>query len=282
MLEHARNDALTQRARYAAGWTMDAWFTSGGRRGGLGRGKRVQVINPECGTNASSAARLAFLKKCLGMAGSIPTVQLTSAGFFGSATSDNGDLTWQTISNLAAVRNAIGGVTDVALPESSLLAVGVDVTASDQRQWWFERSRGLICEVERWHGGWKQEELERRKVQVNGLTLLGFVCGEVYEWPEEQVRSALRDVDVVAVSAHVEVNRQWQRRIAPTLRRWAFQRRFQMIASRCGAALAQSHTADYDRVRACDNWFVYRNGRPFPGQRQGTRVELSAREVAAR
>jgi hypothetical protein len=210
------------------------------------------------------------------------TVHLTSAGFFGSATSSDGDLTWRTISNPAALKNAIGGVVDLVLPRSALLAVGVDLTPSDQRQWWFERNRGIICEVERWYGGWEQDELERRKVRVNGLTFLGFVCGEVYEWPETQVRDALRDVDVVAVSAHVEVNRQWQRRIEPTLRRWAFQRRFQMIASRCGAALAQSHTANYDSVRACDNWFVFRNGSPFPGQRQGTRVELSPREVAPR
>src|SRR3569833_118421 len=117
---------------------------------------------------------------------------------------------------------------------------------------------------------------------MNGFTLLGFVCGEAYEWPEDQLCAALRDVDVVAVSAHVEVNRQRRRRIEPTHRRWAFHRRFQMIASRCGAALAQSHSGDYDRVRVCDNWFVFRNGSPFPGQRQGTRVELSPREVAPR
>jgi hypothetical protein len=72
--------------------------------------------------------------------------------------------------------------------------------------------------------------------------LLGFVCGEGYEWPEGDLAEALPGVDVVVISAHVEVNRIWEPAIDQGMKRWAFQRRFRFISQQAGAALAHART----------------------------------------
>jgi hypothetical protein len=105
-----------------------------------------------------------------------------------------------------------------------------------------------------------------------GYTLLGFVCGETYEWPEHDLAAELHGVDVVVVSAHVEVNRIWEREIDPELKRWAFQRRFQFISQHTGAALAHARGTDDAYVRNCDDWFVHRGDAPFPGPRIGVSI----------
>lgn len=102
--------------------------------------------------------------------------------------------------------------------------------------------------------------------------MLGFVCGEGYEWPVDELTRALSGIDVVVVSAHVEVNRIWEREIDPELKRWAFQRRFQLISGCAGAALAHARGTDHTYVRNCDDWFVYRGEDPFPGPRVGTPI----------
>ena len=104
-----------------------------------------------------------------------------------------------------------------------------------------------------------------------GFTLLGFVCGEFYEWLEGELIEALdaHHVDLLLVSAHKKVNRVDDRKVSPHYKRWAFQRRFQAISPYCGAALAQARGFDDRYVRNCDDWFVHRSGDPFPGRRVG-------------
>ncbi|MGH7634063.1 MAG: hypothetical protein ACRENC_10070 [Gemmatimonadaceae bacterium] len=105
-----------------------------------------------------------------------------------------------------------------------------------------------------------------------GYTLLGFVCGEAYEWQERDLAAELSGIDVVVVSAHVEVNRIWDREIDPGLKRWAFQRRFQFISQYAGAALAHARGINDAYVRNCDDWFVHRGSVPFPEPRVGTPI----------
>lgn len=144
---------------------------------------------------------------------------------------------------------------------------------SDQRQWWFcggEDHRH--SEILRWNTSRDATPLSQRRVTHAGYTLLGFVCGEAYEWHERDLAAELSDIDVVVISAHVEVNRIWDREIDPGLKRWAFQRRFQFIAQHAGAALAHARGTDEGYVRNCDDWFVHRGSDPFPGSRVGLSI----------
>ena len=109
---------------------------------------------------------------------------------------------------------------------SLMVAVGVDVTMTDQRQWWVAGGRGLVKEIFRKNDDRCASPLNERRVAHAGYTFLGFVCGEAYEWSKSDLADHLKGVDLVAVSAHRSVNRVWNRRVTdPRSKRWAFQRR---------------------------------------------------------
>jgi hypothetical protein len=159
-----------------------------------------------------------------------------------------------------------------ACPASLMFAVGVDVTEDDQRQWWFEGGVGFHREIQRAGALRPKTAIEGRLIQHAKFALLGFVCGECYEWPEDELICALQkhNVDVVAVSAHKKVNRVASPEVPEDYKRWAFQRRFQLLSRYCGAALAQARGLDAQLVRNRDNWFVHQGELPFPGSSEGT------------
>jgi len=267
-----------EQAGPARGWTNEVAFARGGRKPKAGdEALRVIVLNPEIGTGSSAPVRRALLHAAIERAGdSGPTLIVTPAGFFGCSVDAEGDAHWPGNLDITALEHELADATR-AWPSSLMVAVGVDVHGHDQRQWWFAGGEGRRrCEVLRASDERDATPLDARVVTHAGYTLLGFVCGEGYEWHEGQLTSALSDVDVVVVSAHVEVNRIWDREIDPGLKRWAFQRRFQLIAGYAGAALAHARGPDETYVRNCDDWFVHRGGDPFPGPRVGVPITANA------
>ncbi len=258
----------------ARGWTNTAAFArSGWRAPSEDDSLRVVVLNTESGTASSTSARRALLVAAVERASNAgPTVLITPAGFFGCTIDAAGNPHWQGIVDIAVLKDEL---IDLARswPASLMVAIGVDVAGDDQRQWWLVGGgESLQCEVLRGSATRAATPLSRRSVKHAGHTLLGFVCGEGYEWPEAELAAALVGIDVVAVSAHVEVNRIWDPEIDQGLKRWAFQRRFRFISEYAGAALAHARGADDNYVRNCDDWFVHRGEEPFPGPRVGETI----------
>ena len=266
----------------ARGWTNETAFARGGWKPKPNDDSlRLIVLNTESGTGSSLAARRALLHAAIQRVGNLgPAVLVTPAGFFGCAVDMEGEAHWPGTVDLAALEAELTGAAR-SWPSSLMVAIGVDSSGHDQRQWWFAGGEGRRqCEVLRGNEERDATQLSSRVVIHAGFTLLGFVCGEGYEWPEDDLVPALAGVDVVVVSAHVEVNRIWDRGIDPGLRRWPFQRRFQLISGHAGAALAHARGTDTNYVRNCDNWFVHRGDEPFPGPRVG--VPIAAAAEAAR
>lgn len=255
----------------ARGWTNTCVFAQhGGQPTSNADGLRVVVLNIESGTACSMPARRALLEAAITRVGDDgPTLLVTPAGFFGFGVGRDGALSWTGVTDVASLENDLAGLAR-SWPTSLMVAVGVDRDGNDQRQWWFcGGERGRRCEILRWSSSRDATQLSQRRVTHAGYTLLGFVCGEAYEWQERDLAAELSGIDVVVVSAHVEVNRIWDREIDPGLKRWAFQRRFQFISQHAGAALAHARGIDDTHVRNCDDWFVHRGSDPFPGPRVG-------------
>jgi hypothetical protein len=255
----------------ARGWTNQAAFARDGTNGSKRKGAlRVVVLNTESGTGGDASDQRSLLAAAVQRAGeSTPSVIITPAGFYGCAIDADGEPRWHGVARVASLRDELVELA-ASWPSSLRVAVGVDVACDDQRQWWLaggRRERPL--EIRR---GAERSSIAERRISHAGFTLLGFVCGECYEWEKRELASALTDVAVVAVSAHVEVNRIWKRRIDPKRKRWSFHRRFRFISTYAGAALAHVRGADDRYVRNCDDWFVHRGGEPFPGPRVGVPV----------
>lgn len=235
---------------------------------------RVTVINPEAGTSALAHERLALLEAAVSaVLEPSPTLYLASAGFFGFRVEADRTLAWIPIASFDALRSRLETVVDRWSPHA-YLAVGVDGDdGNDQRQWWFRGGHGRILEIERYRS---PKPLRDRIVDLDGYRAIGFVCGEAYQHDEEDLMRTIdaEHVDLVAISAHEHANRVWASTVAPSARRWAFQRLFQRISSGAGAALAHAHGDDASRVRNCDNWFVSRGEDPFSGSRTGVRIEV--------
>lgn len=271
MKSQTRERMKDEQAGPARGWTNEAAFTRGGRKAKAGEDSlRVVVLNTESGTASSLSARRALLLAAVQRASSsAPTVLVTPAGFFGCAIDAEGTPHWPGNIDITSLENELADAA-CSWPSSLIVAVGVDVAGHDQRQWWFAGGEDMRrCEVLRGSEVREATPLSGRVVIHAGYTSLGFVCGEGYEWPEDELTPVLSGIDVLAVSAHVEVNRIWDREIDPGLKRWAFQRRFQLISGYAGAALAHARGADESYVRNCDDWFVHRGEDPFPGPRVG-------------
>lgn len=263
-----------QERRLALGWINVVTFSSASE-GKCNRQKdaqlQVAVCNLAPGVPRSQKERLDLLCKITRQLPEFTSfVLLMPAGFFGYYVRP--DETWKWTENVESDNLKIQLNEIVASwPSSRMLAVGVDLSGNDQRQWWFQGGCGFEREIVRANRHRPATALEERLIRHSGYTLLGFVCGECYEWPKETLISAVQqhNVDVVAVSAHRQVNRTWEPVIPLHYRRWAFQRRFQCISSFCGAALAQVRGHDDAYVRNCDDWFVHRAGELFPGPRVG-------------
>jgi hypothetical protein len=127
----------------------------------------------------------------------------------------------------------------------------------------------IVCEISRGLHG-VPTPLSGRIVSHHSFRVMGFVCGEVWEYSPADLVPALEEVDLVAVSAHSQVNRIWERAISADYRRWPFHCRFALLAESCGAALAQARGVEEHYVVNCDNWFVHRDASPFSGERYGT------------
>jgi hypothetical protein len=262
----------------ARGWTNAFTFAKGGwePRPGDDGALRVLVLNTESGTGSSMSVRHALLAAAIERAADKEaTVLVTTAGFFGCDINADGRPSWPGIGDISGLQGELIALAR-SWPRSLMVAVGVDVTGSDQRQWWFAGGEGSRrCEILRDNETRAATPLAERRVLHAGYGLLGFVCGEGYEWPETELATALSNVDVVAVSAHVEINRIWEPAIDPELKRWAFQRRFRFISGYAGAALAHARGTDDRYVRNCDDWFVHRGGEPFPEPRVGVALVVS-------
>ena len=255
----------------ARGWTNECVFARhGDQPSSDGDALRVVVLNIESGTAGSIAARRALLTAAIERVGdSGPTLLVTPAGFFGFGVAPDGAVSWTGVADITLLENDLSRLAR-SWPTSLMVAVGVDRDSDDQRQWWFCGGEGRRrCEISRSGTSRDATPLSQRRVTHAGYTLLGFVCGEAYEWPQPDLAADLPGIDIVVISAHVEVNRIWDREIDPGLKRWAFQRRFQFIAQHAGAALAHARGIDDAYVRNCDDWFVHRGNDPFPGPRVG-------------
>jgi len=259
----------------ARGWTNTCVFTRGGGQPESNEDAlQIVVLNTASGTASSINARCALLSAAVERVGatSRPTVLVTTAGFFGCHIDLHGAPCWPGIADVGSLEREL---TEFARswPESLIVAVGVDRDGGDQRQWWFAGAEGgRRSEILRASASRPATPLSQRRVAHAGYTLLGFVCGEGYEWAEHDVAEELSGVDVVVISAHVEVNRIWEPAIDEGLKRWAFQRRFRFISQYAGAALAHARGTDANYVRNCDDWFVHRGKEPFPGPRVGDAI----------
>lgn len=260
----------------AAGWVSREPFGRGGTRGrSATEAVSVIVLNPDCGTSWSEPARLGLLAAAAArseMAASRPTLMLAASGFFGYAARPYGDSRWTGDGDREWRRAALESLV-AEWPSSALLAVGVDFGGDAQEQWWLKGGSGLVKVIVR--SAYKSHApLADRRVVHGDLTFLGFVCGEAYERSEDEFVAQLESgVDVVAISAHVRVNRISAPCVtSSSAKRWAFQRRFQLISGYAGASLSHARANDDRYVRDCDNWFVHRGEDPFPGERSGQRI----------
>ena len=255
----------------AQGWIRAETFRQGGRKASADSGVTVAVVNPKCDTAWTDSARLELLKSAYAHA---PTntslVLLTSGGFFGYAAKSDGNGGWTDGGDRVARERALVGLVQ-KWPACVALAVGVDFGGAQQEQWWLRGGSRTVKRIVR-----DESELDERLVEHDGLAFLGFVCGESYEWDEPTLLAEVgRSADVVAISSHVRMNRQWSRTVDNPKTKWfAFQRLLQSVSRRGGACLAHAR-ADLERdyVRDCDNWFVHRGGVPFPGARHGRPVQ---------
>ena len=271
MKEHDHELGHDSQDGHTRGWTNACIFARhGSQPASTADGLRVVVLNIETGTACSMDARFALLEAAVARVGDKgPTLLVTPAGFFGFGVARDGALSWTGIADIVSLENDLTALAR-SWPASLMVAVGVDRDGDDQRQWWFCGGEERRCsEILRSSTSRDATPLAQRRVMHAGYTLLGFVCGEAYEWPERDLAAELPATDVVVVSAHVEVNRIWDREIDAGLKRWAFQRRFQFISQHAGAALAHARGIDDAYVRNCDDWFVHRGSDPFPGPRVG-------------
>jgi hypothetical protein len=231
----------------------------------------MSILNTESGTGTSLNARRALLIAAVErVRNDGPTVLITPAGFFGCTIDVDGIPRWPGLDATSLKVELI--MLARSWPPSIMVAIGVDIAGHAQQQWWLSGGGILHRQIARGSETQTVTPLSDRSVAHAGFTLLGFVCGEGYEWEETEFVEALSGKDVVAVSAHVEVNRTWKPEIDPGYKRWAFQRRFQLISAHCGAALAHARGADDNYVRNCDDWFVHRGGPLFPEPRIGTPI----------
>lgn len=230
----------------ARGWTNACAFARGGGQPESNEDAlQIVVLNTESGSASSIDARCALLCSAVDrVRDSGPTVLVTPAGFFGCHINLDGAPSWSGIADVDSLERELIGLAR-SWPESLIVAVGVDHDSDDQRQWWFAGGESRRrSEILRASASRLATPLSQRRVAHAGYTLLGFVCGEGYEWPERDVAEVLPGVDVVVISAHVEVNRIWEPAIDEGLKRWAFQRRFRFISQHAGAALAHAHGTD--------------------------------------
>lgn len=260
----------------AHGWTNEARF---GHRGGAAppgeTTLRVVVLNTESGTGSSRSERLALLSAAVErVRGDEPTVLITPAGFFGCTIDADGNPHWPGL-DAASLELELVELAR-SWPPSLMVAIGVDIAGDEQQQWWLGGGGELQRRIARGSEVQAVTELSERVVSHAGFRLLGFVCGEGYKWNAAELVAMLPAVDVVAVSAHVEVNRTREPEINPEYKRWAFQRRFQLISEHAGAALAHARGADDRYVRNCDDWFAHRGGPLFPEPRVGTPITSGA------
>lgn len=252
----------------ARGWTNKSAFARGGIRAEpTGDALQVVILNTEAGTASTIAARCALLSAAIGRIGDRgPAVLVTPAGFFGCSIDLDGRPRWLANVDVGSLERELSRLAR-SWPASLIVAVGVDPSGDDQRQWWFAGGDGQRrAEIRR--SGPATPLLQRRVVHA-GYALLGFVCGEGYEWLERDLTEVLPETDVVVISAHVKVNRIRKPEIDEGVKRWAFQRRFRFISRQAGAALAHARGSDDSYVRNCDDWFVHRGEAPFPGPRVG-------------
>ena len=252
----------------ARGWIYTALFGHGGTIGRPGTGLAVHAINPERGTNFSLTARLTLLGRALqkSVPRSSATVYLTAAGFLGCATLPGNtprELRWLTLMPAQVSwleRNLIAMMA--GFRRATWLAVGVDISPSDQQLWWCQgRSRTI---------------LKMRRVDDPGAFKIGrfwvrpFICGAIIGKAGVKLdrRRHLATVDVVLDASHASLNREWN---GPPGSSWqAFHSIIYDIGRTNGAVFAHAHGADFrGTVRDCDNWVVYRGRRPFPGERRG-------------
>lgn len=154
----------------------------------------------------------------------LPTVLLTPAGFFGCAIDDEGEPSWPGIDEKRRLRARLEEIAR-RQPKGIAIEVGIDVGGSDERQRWFAGGVSFLKELLRKNARRDATELSLRKVTHAGYTLIGFVCGESYEWCETELVAELGEADVVVISAHTKVNRIWAPAVGLRVRRWAFHRR---------------------------------------------------------
>ncbi|HYI00690.1 hypothetical protein [Hyalangium sp.] len=262
----------------AQGWIATAKF---GKRGIRAQDDRstltVHALNPERGTDWSISGRLDLLERALMTAPPErgETIYLTTAGWFGCAT-PKGDtatgLTWLCLSEAEeeSLKKAVGLLVE-KLPQTTQVAIGVDrrYGYDDQQElWWFQ---GGYSDVQATHVR-THKPVPR---SIGDYRVLAFICGAIYGFggPALDVGRDLSGTDVVLDAGHASLNRQWNPQVPLSRKRWAFHRSIRKIGTQCGAVFSHAHGDDYAYVRNCDNWIVYRNEPPFPGKREGRRIQ---------
>jgi hypothetical protein len=124
-------------------------------------------------------------------------------------------------------------------------------------------------------------ELSQRRVTHASYTRLGFVCGEAHEWPERELAAELHGVDVVVVSAQVEVNRIWEREIDPELNAG---RSSVASSSLRNTPVLPSLTRVEPTMRACATAMTgcasRRGSIPWPARRQADRLIAASEPLA--
>jgi hypothetical protein len=148
--------------------------------------------------------------------------------------------------------------------------VGKDVPF--QEQWWFRGGHNEpVARLVR-----AATDLAKRKFRVGKFSVMGFVCGEV--WDGGSSFNPSKDtagIDLILDLAHASLNRVWARNVRP-YPRCAFQRMLFDLRTKCGAMVAFAHDVDLKErslvrdpkerslVRRQDNWIVFRGENPFP------------------
>lgn len=239
----------------------------GGRRpSNKGKALQVVAIHVERGTGSTVAARANLLARAIEAAPpNEPTLYLTTAGFFGmdtkpgASTKEDGLHFFQPRG--PSVTKALLRVAG-SLPAHAHVLAGVDEPdANDEQELWLVSGGEIVGEPVRR----EDQPVHDRIFEVDGFRVLPFVCGEIYDGgitfdPETD----LKKIDVVADAAHASVNRSHD----PD-RRWSyapFQRRFLDIAPHAAAVLAHAHDNNERLVRCRNNWAVFRDKSPFPGE----------------